>query len=82
MLMNSLLRVNPTLKTVHAARNSLNPAERGLYAPVARRDVLSSQLVKLSEQYSNLENTLASLQVQTLGTYLLQMETDGRYDER
>ena len=62
--------MNPTLKTVHATRNTLNSAERNLYPPIARRDVLSSQLLKLSEQYAHLQDELAMLQASTLSTSL------------
>jgi hypothetical protein len=62
----SLLRVNPTLKTVHATRNTLNSAERGLFSPIVRRDILASQLLKISEEHSKLSDELAELQVHTL----------------
>lgn len=66
--MFSLLRVNPTLKTVHAPRNTLNAAERNLYAPISRRDILSSQLLKVSDHYSNLQDELSILQTTALST--------------
>jgi hypothetical protein len=67
----SLLRVNPTLKAVHAPKNSLSAAERNLYPPIARRDVLASLLIKLSQEYSQLQEELAALEVEVLSTYLL-----------
>jgi hypothetical protein len=63
---HSLLRVNPTLKAVHAPKNSLNSTERNLYVPLARRDVLASQLIKLSHEYSQLQEELSSLEVEVL----------------
>ena|SRR5579859_3747860 len=63
---DSLLRVNPTLKVIHAPKNSLNSAERNLYPPLIRRDVLASQLIKLSHEYSQLQEELGSLEVEVL----------------
>lgn len=68
----SLLRVNPTLKAVHAPKNSLSAAERNLYPSIARRDVLASLLIKLSQEYSQLQEELAALEVEVLSTYLLE----------
>ena len=67
VISQSLLRVNPTLKTIHAPRNTLNTAERNLLEPISRRDVLSSQLLKVSRRHTALQEELAALQVQTLG---------------
>jgi hypothetical protein len=44
----------------------LNLAERNLYPPIARRDVLASQLLKVSEQYSDLQDELSTLQADVL----------------
>jgi hypothetical protein len=73
MIDNSLLRVNPTLKTIHAPRNTLNSAERNLYAPISRRDVLASQLLKVSEHYSNLHDELSNLEADVLSNCLFIM---------
>lgn len=62
----SLLRVNPTLKAVHAQKSTLSLAERNLYPPIARRDVLASQLIKVSQEYSQLHEELAALEVEVL----------------
>lgn len=70
---SSLLRVNPTLKTIHAPRNTLNSAERNLYAPIARRDVLASQLLKVSEHHSSLQDELSILQADVLSNCLFIM---------
>ena len=61
--------MNPTLKAVHAPRNTLNSAERNLYPPIARRDVLASQLLKLSEHDSNLQEEFAELQAEVLSMF-------------
>jgi len=68
LISQSFLRVNPTLKTIHAPKNTLNSAERNLYGPISRRDTLSSQLLQLSERYTALEEEFASLQARVLGT--------------
>lgn len=62
----SLLRVNPTLKAVHAQKSTLSLAERNLYPPIARRDVLASQLIKVSQEHSQLQEELAALEVEVL----------------
>jgi len=62
--------VNPTLRTIHAQKNTLNPAERGLYAPLVRRDLLSSQLLKVSDKYTKLQEELAALETNALGMFL------------
>jgi hypothetical protein len=59
--------VNPTLKTIHAMRNSLNSAERELYPAIARRDLLATQLLRVSDEYSKLQEELSTLQVDVLG---------------
>lgn len=59
--------MNPTLKAIHAVKSSLNSAERNLYSPVLRRDLLASQLLRVSEEYSNLQDLYTSLQAQVLG---------------
>jgi hypothetical protein len=46
----------------------LTSAERGLFAPTARRDVLSSQWVGVSEEYSRLQDEYARLQASVLGS--------------
>lgn len=81
VISQSLLRVNPTLKTIHASRNTLNSAERNLLGPISRRNVLSSQLLKVSLRHTELQEKLAALQVQTLGMSYCDLGTDRRYDE-
>ena len=66
---NSLLRVNPTLKATYATRTSLNSAERELYPSLARRDLLASQLMRASEEYTMLQEELSSLQVNVLSVF-------------
>jgi hypothetical protein len=81
VISQSLLRVNPTLKTIHSPRNTLNSAERNLLGPISRRNVLSSQLLKVSERYTELQEKLVALQVQTLGMSSSNLGPDLRYDE-
>ena len=59
--------MNPTLKSIHAPKNTLNSAERNLYGPISRRDVLSSQLLQVSQRYTAIQDEFASLQVKVLG---------------
>jgi hypothetical protein len=61
--------VNPTLKTIHATRNSLNSAERELYPAIARRDLLATQLLRVSDEYSKLQEELSTLQVDVLSRF-------------
>jgi len=68
LISQSFLRVNPTLKSIHAPKNALNSAERNLYGPISRRDMLSSQLLQLSQRYTAMEEEYASFQVKVLGT--------------
>jgi hypothetical protein len=81
VISQSLLRVNPTLKTIHAPRNTLNSAERNLLGPISRRDVLSSQLLTVSQRHTELQEKLAALQVHILGMSYCDLGIDGRYDE-
>lgn len=49
----------------------MNTAERNLYPPVARRDVLASQLMNVSEEYSRSQDELSTLQVNALSSFLI-----------
>jgi hypothetical protein len=75
--------VNPTLKTVHATRNSLNSAERELYPSIARRDLLATQLLRVSDEYTKLQEELSTLQVEKLSKFSLEVaDADSMRDNK